>query len=56
MTSEDKADTAIINTKPNSVPSGRCAIIYGSKKMYSEIIEREISNPTNITAAKAMYR
>lgn len=55
MTSADNADTAIISARPNSEPSGRWATTYGSKNMYSEIIESGINNPINIAIAKATY-
>ena len=55
MTSADNADTTTISTKPNSEPTGRWATTYGSKNMYSEIIESGINNPINIATAKAMY-
>lgn len=55
MTSADNTDTATISTRPNSDPSGRWATTYGSKNMYSEIIESGINNPINIATANATY-
>ncbi len=54
-TSPDNAETITINEKANSFPCGMCPITYGSRKIYSEIIERGIKSPTNIATAKITY-
>ncbi len=55
ITNPDNTDNITIKENPNSVPGGICPTTYGSKKIYSEIIESGISIPTKIAAASTMY-
>lgn len=50
------ADTAIINEKPKIESVGMYVTKYGSKKMYSDIIDRGINIPVKIMHATITYR
>ena len=54
-TSAASAQRITISENPNSVPDGMCPTTYGSKKIYSEIINKGKSNPTKIAPASTMY-
>ncbi len=54
-TNPDNAETVMIKANPNSLPFGICPTTYGSRKIYSEIIERRIKSTENITPPKTIY-
>ena len=53
--SEDNADTRTIKKKPSSLSCAICQTIYGSRKIYSEIINNGIKRPTKIMDASITY-
>jgi hypothetical protein len=53
-TNPDITETPIINTNPISLSVGICIIKYGSKKIYSEIIESGMKILTDMIIASAM--
>ena len=53
-TNPDMIETPIINTNPISLSVGICIIKYGSKKIYSEIIESGMKILTDMITASAM--
>ena len=55
ITNADNAESITIRTKPNSLPEGRCATTYGSKKIYSDNINKPIVINTKIPDAKRKY-